>query len=91
MVQAIFGLIQVMGTMYSKGKPPTSSDSIVEDKNTEDDQSDHDCRRYEHKYYRRQEHRSTSMRIQYLKVDNYSSNNHEKIHCVFFTSWKIVL
>jgi hypothetical protein len=24
------------------------------------------------------------MRIQYLKVDNYSSKNHEKIHCVFF-------
>jgi hypothetical protein len=34
MVQAIFGLIQVMGMMYSKGKPTTKSDSVIEDKNT---------------------------------------------------------
>jgi hypothetical protein len=37
MVQAIFGLTQIMGIMYSKHKPTTSFDFVVEDKNIEND------------------------------------------------------
>jgi len=37
MVQPIFGLIQIMGMMYSKGKPTTSSDFVIEGKNTKND------------------------------------------------------
>jgi hypothetical protein len=37
MVQAISGLTQVMGMMYSNGKPTTNFDYVVEEKNTEND------------------------------------------------------
>jgi hypothetical protein len=37
MVQAIFGLTQVMGMMYSKDKSTIGYDSIAEEKNTKDD------------------------------------------------------
>jgi hypothetical protein len=37
MVQAIFGLTQITSMMYSKDKPTISFNSVVEDKNIEND------------------------------------------------------
>jgi hypothetical protein len=37
MVQAIFGLTQIMGMMYSKGKSTIGYDFIAEENNTKDD------------------------------------------------------
>jgi hypothetical protein len=36
-VQTIFGLIQVMGMMYSMGKPTTNSNFVIEEKNQKND------------------------------------------------------
>lgn len=58
MVQAMLWLTHVMDMMYSKGKPVIASDFIAKDKNTQDDWNNHDCRRKEHKYCKRQGYRS---------------------------------
>lgn len=43
---------------YSKGKSATNSNFIAKDKNTQDDWNNHDCKRKEHIYCKRQGHRS---------------------------------
>jgi hypothetical protein len=42
-----------MGMMYSKIKPTTISDFVVEDNNTKNDWNNHDCKSHEYKYCKR--------------------------------------